>query len=384
MSRRPVLLLAVLLAGFVVPASPALAGPDTDYQQVVDLTFPLTEGTSVHYPDTYDAPRTSERYHQATDLMVAYGTPIHAVTAGEVTRAGNGGWGWTVTINSADGRSYHYLHLGRDDRPRSEAIVDSVTEGTDVERGQLIGFAGCSGSASCNGGEHLHLEIHDDRVQDPYDYHDHERINPYPSLQAAEERGDYPQSVRPVQDDEPVEQQDEPDEQPRFDDVVATSTHGEDILRLVDAQIAEGCSPRLFCPTDGLTRGQMASLLARALDLPAGEATFSDVPEDGTHAEDIAALADRGITTGCAEDRFCPRATVTREQMASFLARALDLPSGEATFTDVDPDSEHAEDIAALAASGITTGCDEDRFCPSDTLTRAQAATLLVRGILDR
>jgi S-layer homology domain len=69
----------------------------------------------------------------------------------------------------------------------------------------------------------------------------------------------------------------------------------------------------------------MASLLTRALDLPDGRATFSDVPPDHPHARGIAALATSGITGGCAPERFCPGLTVNRGQMASFLVRALDL-----------------------------------------------------------
>jgi spore germination protein YaaH len=42
---------------------------------------------------------------------------------------------------------------------------------------------------------------------------------------------------------------------------------------------------------------------------------------------DILWIAEAGITSGCGFERFCPTTTVTREQMASFLARALKLPA---------------------------------------------------------
>ena len=70
----------------------------------------------------------------------------------------------------------------------------------------------------------------------------------------------------------------------------------------------------------------MASFLVRALDLdPAENGGFSDVSSDNVHGADIAALAAAGITKGCGPDSFCPTEVVTREQMASFLVRALDL-----------------------------------------------------------
>ncbi|MCP3994353.1 MAG: S-layer homology domain-containing protein [bacterium] len=105
-----------------------------------------------------------------------------------------------------------------------------------------------------------------------------------------------------------------------------------DIERLAAAGITKGCNPpanNRFCPNDPVTREQMAAFLTRALRLPApADGTeFSD--DDGSIFEDsIGRLATAGITRGCnppTNDKFCPSATVTREQMAAFLHRADDL-----------------------------------------------------------
>lgn len=69
----------------------------------------------------------------------------------------------------------------------------------------------------------------------------------------------------------------------------------------------------------------MATLLDRALGLPDGPATFSDVAPDGVHTPGIWAVAAAEITQGCMPDRYCPSQRVTRAQLASFLARAFDL-----------------------------------------------------------
>ncbi len=141
----------------------------------------------------------------------------------------------------------------------------------------------------------------------------------------------------------------------------------------------------LFCPKDPVTRAQMAAFLVRALDLPAATAApFSDV--DGVFVDDINRLAAAGITRGCnppINDRFCPDRSVSRAQMAAFLVRALDLP---ATTTDPFADSEGVfqDDINRLAAAGITVGCNpptNDRFCPDSDVTREQMATFLTRAL---
>ncbi len=118
----------------------------------------------------------------------------------------------------------------------------------------------------------------------------------------------------------------------------------------------------------------------------AGASGFFTDDDDSIHLRAIEAIAAEGITKGCnppANTRYCPSATVTREQMASFLVRALDLPAGTTTFTDT-ADSIHASDIAALATAGITKGCNpptNDRFCPQNPVTREQMASFLTRAL---
>jgi len=92
------------------------------------------------------------------------------------------------------------------------------------------------------------------------------------------------------------------------------------------AGLTEGCGGGQFCPDAPVTRGQMASFLVRALALPT-TTTNAFTDDDGLASEDaINRLAAAGITTGCAPTRFCPAANVTRVEMATFLARGFDLP----------------------------------------------------------
>ena len=49
-------------------------------------------------------------------------------------------------------------------------------------------------------------------------------------------------------------------------------------------------------------------------------------------------------------------------------------------FDDVEDDFTHAPGIEYVAEKGITTGCDADNYCPNNPLTRAQMATFLFRA----
>jgi hypothetical protein len=165
-----------------------------------------------------------------------------------------------------------------------------------------------------------------------------------------------------------------------FNDI-STSTFVTDIVWLFDEGITKGCTAITFCPTAGVTRGQMAAFLGRALALPV-TATDYFTDDDGTTFEnDINRLAAAGITKGCTATTFCPTAFVTRGQMAAFLDRALALPATGSDFFDDDEGTTFEASINRLAASGITTGCTPSTFCPDSGVTRGQMAAFLHRAL---
>jgi hypothetical protein len=161
------------------------------------------------------------------------------------------------------------------------------------------------------------------------------------------------------------------------------SVHEGSIEAIAAAGITRSCNPPVgdrFCPSDAVTRGQMAAFLVRALELPeASGDSFTD-DDDSEFEGDIERLAAAGITRGCSPTAFCPDDPITRGQMAAFLVRAYGYPpSDEDPFVD-DDDSIFESDINALAASGITVGCGEGLFCPDDRVNRDQMATFITRA----
>ena len=128
----------------------------------------------------------------------------------------------------------------------------------------------------------------------------------------------------------------------------------------------------------------MAVGVALANGLPPG-GTFID--DDGNiHEGNIEAIAADGITKGCnppTNDKYCPSSSLTRGQMAAFIRRALSLPSSGTDYFIDDNDSVFEGDINAIAEAGITKGCNpptSDRFCPDGKITRGQMAAFLSRA----
>jgi hypothetical protein len=145
--------------------------------------------------------------------------------------------------------------------------------------------------------------------------------------------------------------------------------------------ITLGCGSDLFCTNNGVTREQMASFLTRALALPPTGTDFFTDDEGSIHEDDINRIAAAGITVGCPAAAFCPHAGLNREQMASFLVRAFVLPTTDGDFFTDDEASAHEGDINAVAAAGVTTGCGGGQFCPTATVTRGQMAAFLHRAV---
>jgi murein DD-endopeptidase MepM/ murein hydrolase activator NlpD len=96
------------------------------------------------------------RMHRGIDVAAPIGTPVRAVHDGKVAFAGwKGGYGNTVDIAHDGGQTTRSAH-------QSDVLV---AKGERVERGQVIGHVGTTGSST---GPHLHFEVSiGDRVLDP-------------------------------------------------------------------------------------------------------------------------------------------------------------------------------------------------------------------------
>jgi hypothetical protein len=126
---------------------------------------------------------------------------------------------------------------------------------------------------------------------------------------------------------------------PSFADGHRISTpHRGNVDRLQQAGIVAGFGDGTFRPGDRLDRAQMATFLVRALEaaveaeLPR-TATFEDV--GGAHEESIDKLASVGIARGADGDRYDPSAAITRGQMASFVARSMSYLVAEGALVPV-------------------------------------------------
>ena len=176
-----------------------------------------------------------------------------------------------------------------------------------------------------------------------------------------------------------------------FADVGVGSQYYNATTAMYGLKITSGCleAPARFCPTDNLTRGQMAVFIIRAWSLrlwgdpeafrtyapPSGNPYFADL----TNTSDfqfpyVQKMLELGITNGCLTGplRFCPWDTALNAHIAVFTTRARTLSDSQCTspcsvdgfqnspspyFSDVPQGHDFFKWIQRLADLGAVSTC---------------------------
>lgn len=110
------------------------------------------------------------------------------------------------------------------------------------------------------------------------------------------------------------------------------------------------------------------------------EKTFSDI-SGHENQQAIETLAARGIINGKTDASFDPEDTMTRAEFAAIVVRSLGLSENESSnFTDVNPDNWYSGYVGAAYEYGIIKGKSEAVFNPMETISREEAAVMIMRA----
>nr|WP_255570718.1 Ig-like domain-containing protein [Cohnella sp. CFH 77786] len=172
-----------------------------------------------------------------------------------------------------------------------------------------------------------------------------------------------------------------------------TATHWakDDIALLASKFIIDGSTTGAFSPEAKITRADFAKFIVRGLGITgdsSAAARFGDVKVSDSNAPYIGAASKAGIVSGGTDGNFRPYATITREDMAAMMQRAMSYAgtqgSGATTslsrFADRGRISAYASTAIAMCVdAGIISGMTENQFSPKENATRAQAASMIKR-----
>lgn len=125
-----------------------------------------------------------------------------------------------------------------------------------------------------------------------------------------------------------------------------------------------------------------AALVASAIVPVASAAQVNDYNKISGYAKEaVQALVDQGVIQGDTNGNFNPLNTVTRAQAAEIFTKALELEAnGDVNFKDVKAGAWYYNSIAAVVANGIFEGVSATEFAPNKSLTRSEAAKILVEA----
>jgi len=168
---------------------------------------------------------------------------------------------------------------------------------------------------------------------------------------------------------------------------------GSEVEWLASKLLVKGMSESHFSPDASITRAEFAALLIRALGLhERAGSSFSDVQSSDWFAGYAAAAAKVGLIEGYEDGTFRASQTISREEMAVLALRAasfLEKQGNTAPLTALAPFSDGgavsgwARQAAAFAVEeGIMKGLTSTSFAPQEQATRAQAAVILKRLLI--
>jgi hypothetical protein len=179
-----------------------------------------------------------------------------------------------------------------------------------------------------------------------------------------------------------------------FQDVDPQAWYAPYVEKAAANHLLNGMGDGRFAPEALVTRAQFTAMMYNLLF--AGEplpstCEFTDV--EGWAAPFVQFAKNKGFISGIGDNRFAPDAPLTREQAAAVFLNALKakyqlsdlkdvLPS---TFSDVNEIAPgFRQNIALAVRLGILSGVGDNRFAPKQTMTRAEAATMIVRFFENR
>ena len=160
----------------------------------------------------------------------------------------------------------------------------------------------------------------------------------------------------------------------------------ENIKKLNELGIVNGDEKGNFNPSQNVTREQFLKMLVETLEIKTtvGTNNFADVDADAWYSKYISTGVENGIINGITKDVFGVGSSISRQDMAVMIKRVIDLKNikveaKEAIFNDNTLISDYAKDaVYAVRSSGIIEGY-EGMFNPKSSLTRAEAATVIIR-----
>ncbi len=169
----------------------------------------------------------------------------------------------------------------------------------------------------------------------------------------------------------------------RFTDLPDTNWAYPYVTDLFCRGVISGYADGTFRPGTESTRGQFTKMITLGFGWPPYSPfypTFSDVPLDSPYFQYVETAHLYGVINGYADGTFRPGESVTRGQAAKILVLAHEWPPvypPAPTFWDIHGDNWAFGYVEAAVSRGIIAGYADGSFRPGLPITRAQLSKML-------
>lgn len=141
-----------------------------------------------------------------------------------------------------------------------------------------------------------------------------------------------------------------------------------------------------FKPDNPVTRAEFSTMLNGALGVTnTTSISFSDVPSSEWYYTNVRKAVAAGYTGGYEDNTFRPNGKITRQEAAVMISKIIPPYQGSGSLASLTDNSSIADWARSAAtkvyAAGYIKGDNNNLYRPAASLSRAEAATILVRLI---
>ena len=174
-----------------------------------------------------------------------------------------------------------------------------------------------------------------------------------------------------------------------FSDISENDWYYDNVMDAANNGYVNGMGDGTFAPKKATTRAEFAAMIANAMGYesnPDVKSMFPDVADDFWGVAAINFCAQNGIISGYDDGTFQPNKAITRQEAAAILNNAFELSEKYGTSSELYPDDSkiagwaEAHVYAAKAAGLMKGDAGTGAFRPTDTIIRAEAASILMNA----
>ena len=141
-----------------------------------------------------------------------------------------------------------------------------------------------------------------------------------------------------------------------------------------------GYDGNVFKPNANISIAEAAVMFAPLIDQEVGEIKNPTIKTKHWYTDSVNKMVALSYIKVKEGEELDPNKAITRAQYAYIVAKLRNYPASETNLSDIDKDYWARDQISSLVAKGVINGYQDKTFKPENTITRAEAVTIVSRA----